>query len=770
MPKISKIIVCPLEEKMRLLKENSTSSSLENIKYMTKEEFFNHYYFSYDEKAVFYLMKKYHWNIDVVHTYLSYLYVIDEKKTYQNPKLQFLKDLKSELKEAGVLTFYPSFQHYLSKKEIEVRNYYDLNLYEEEALDYSFVVPEGKINAPVYAFSTMEEEINFVCLEILKLIKQGVDLEKIFLVNVNEEYYFLLEKLFSYYHIPINIPYHDSIYSQKDVLQYLKTGVLTEEDFSNQEIYSQLIEILKDYVDFDMNDEIVKEMILYRIRHTYYPNEVLAKAVQIKNLYNEDFANDEFIFVLGFNQDSLPKIRKDIDYLTDSEKKEVSLYTTSYWNEREKKLTIFLLSKIFHLYLSYKKESPFASFFPSSLIEECGLEVIDHYTDSYQFSTFYNQLRFAEEWDQFYLYGEKTPLFEFLFSHYSIPYRTYSNQFGGISSKSYLEHLPKPLNLSYTSLNTYSECPFRYYLQYVLNLHPYEDNFSSFVGSLYHQILSSHRKKNFDFEKEYQTYLEKRDLSLKERMLLVPLHKDLLNLIEVLNKQQYLTGYDEEIVEKKVVVPLSNDESVQLVGYIDKIMYYRHIEDTYFSIIDYKTGEINTHLETIKYGLSMQLAVYLYLIHYGNVFKNPIFTGIYYQNILFPYPTWSLKLEKEEQEKYYLKGYSTDNIELLSLFDSTYEDSTYIKSMKYSSEKGFGPYSKVLDEDTLYHLLEYTKKKIEEEKEGILGANFTINPKVYEKENISCRFCPFRDICYRKEKELVYLEKVDDLSFLGGEE
>ena len=54
--------------------------------------------------------------------------------------------------------------------------------------------------------------------------------------------------------------------------------------------------------------------------------------------------------------------------------------------------------------------------------------------------------------------------------------------------------------------------------------------------------------------------------------------------------------------------------------------------------------------------------------------------------------------------------------------------------------------------------------------EEIIKADFKINPKIYDKENISCSFCTFKDLCYVKEKDYIYLDKVEDLSFLGGEE
>ena len=164
----------------------------------------------------------------------------------------------------------------------------------------------------------------------------------------------------------------------------------------------------------------------------------------------------------------------------------------------------------------------------------------------------------------------------------------------------------------------------------------------------------------------------------------------------------------------------------------------------------------------------MQLPIYLYLIHYSKLFSNPIFTGIYYQNILFNYPSWSPKLESES--KYFLNGYSTDDFSILSRFDSTCENSELIKSMKYSEDKGFGTYSKLISNDTLYNMLKFTKKHIEERCDEIINGDFSINPKVYALNNVSCTYCPFNDICFMKDDNLIYLEKVDNLDFLGDDE
>ena len=66
-------------------------------------------------------------------------------------------------------------------KEIEVINYFDLDKYEELALNYHVEVPDVELNAKVCSCETLEEEVNDVCLKIIDLINNGVDINNIHL-------------------------------------------------------------------------------------------------------------------------------------------------------------------------------------------------------------------------------------------------------------------------------------------------------------------------------------------------------------------------------------------------------------------------------------------------------------------------------------------------------------------------------------------------------------------------------------------------------------
>ena len=562
-----------------------------------------------------------------------------------------------------------------------------------------------------------------------------------------------------------------SIYSTKAVNDYLNEGILNLE--SNDKITKKLVNVISSLSMLDQDKNSYKKILIDKLKNTSTGNTRLKNAVNCIDINKRSINDDEYVFVLGFNQDNLPVINKDIEFITDNMKDEVSMYTTKEKNIISKKALIEVLSNIKNLYISYKLRSPFAIFYPSSLINELNLEVIDPIEDKHEFSNIYNELRLGEKLDNYYKYKEVDKELVLLNNHYNIPYNVYSNKFLGIDNKKYLESINKPLNMSYSAMNDYSECGFKYYLNNVLKLSVYEEKFPAFLGSLYHRILSIYKRTNFDYEKEFNLYLENRELSLKEKILLIKIKEDLKDLIEQLKKQQLLTGYDNEYLEKKIEVPINNKKiSIIFKGFVDKIMYYKELEDIYYSVIDYKTGTIDSNIEPLKYGLHMQLPVYLYLIKYSNIFSKPHFTGIYYQNIMFNYPNCTNEEEylKTIKDRLKLQGYSTDNIDILERFDSTYEKSDYIKSMSYSEEKGFGNNTKIINDETLNNMIEYTKGIIDKTLDKILDGKFDINPKNYNGKNISCEYCEYKDICYMKEKDIKYLNKVEDLDFLGGEE
>ena len=759
------LIVCNSSIKKIIL--NKYNDKLYNYKFMNKNEFKNHFYFAYDNKTISYLMSKYHYNMDVCKIYLENLYPININKKYKSEKLEFLKKLKIELITEKLLYFDKLFNSYLNTKTVIIIDN-NLEKYEKDDFKKFIILDESsqKLECSVTCCNTLEEEILYVIDNILTLVNDGVDLNKIYLTNVGEDYLYTINRLFSYFKIPINLDMKESIYGTKIVKDYLNTKKMPS---FKTKIGAKLIEVLNSLVDIE-NDINYNTFLIDKLKNTYLPQKKYKNAINVIDI-GTVLEEDDYLFVLGFNQDIIPKTYKNEDYITDDIKDEISLYLTTEKNIRERKNIINYLGKIKNLFISYKEKSNFNSYLPSSLISDLNLNVSKYDSKKVYNSDLYNKLRLGELLDNYYKYGEKSNLLTKLVSHYDINYHTYDNSFTGINTSSFINYINNYLKLSYTSLNTYNNCAFKYYINYILKINPSEDTFSIFVGNLFHYIFSVMYNECFNFDLEWDSYLEKYEINLKEKFFLKDLKKKLREDIDIIKDLEMLSEYKNILTEEEVRIKLRKDIEIYFTGKIDKIISTNNSTDTYFSVVDYKTGNINTSINNMKYGLNMQLPIYLYLISKSSIFTSAIFTGMYFQRVLYPNYKWELGKDVYDILKNNLKlqGYSTDNIENLSKFDRSYESSEMIKSMKINKDGSFSKNSKVLSDDDIYNILKYTEGVIDEVVDNILNAKFDINPKVIEK-NKSCTNCEFRDICFVNNKDYVYLDKVDNLDFLGGED
>lgn len=770
---MSKLIICPNEFKMDYLNRNNDSNELINIKFMNIKEFMDNYFFSYDDRAIYYLMDKYDYNLDVCRVYLSNLYPIDINKNYNSSKLNFLKDLKIELINNNLLYFNDGFREYLKDVDIEVYNYYELDKYVIDAIGCDCSIPDAYLNIKVVKCNSIEDEVNDVCLKIINLLNSGVSINNIFLANVSEEYLYVIDKLFSYYNIPINLDMNTSIYSTLIVKNYLDTGNINLENVDSNGITRKLINVINSLAYIDSSSSIYKKLLIDKLKSCKISDKKLSNAVNVCNLFDSKFSDSDYLFVLGFNQDVLPVSNKDILFIDDSIRDEVNMFNTTYLNVRGKNVLKYILSNIKNLNISYKLNSPFCSYYKSSMIGDLKLEEVSPIIDNFNYSDIYNKLRLGEDFDTYYLYGVENDRLIKLNTHYNIPYNTYSNAFSGISKSNLLKSIGE-LKLSYSSIKSYNECGFKYFIKNVLHLDIYEEKFPAFIGSLFHDVLRVYRQNNFDMEYEWNKYIENSEysLNLKDKMLLIRIKDDLVNLLEELRRQQLITGFNNDLCEKKFEVMLdSNEISVIFKGFIDKIMFIEKNGMTYFSIIDYKTGTIDTKIEPLKYGLNLQLPSYLYLIKNTDIIKNPKFGGLYFQNILFNYPSCKdmVEYDKETKNRLKLQGYSTDNEEVLEVFDSTYQKSELIKGMSLKNDGSFSAFANVISDEVVDLIVDYTGREINRAKDNILSGKFNIDPKNLAGKDVACQFCSFKDLCYKRETDTKYLSKVEDLSFLGGD-
>ena len=198
-----KLIITPNNNKKRLLLEEN-NNKLSNIKYITKEEYLSNYY-NYDVRALSYLIEKYNLNIEIAKIYLESLRNIDINKVYKSSKLNYLKELKRKLQEENLIEENPNFKNYIEGLDIEVVGYNNLDLYEEKLFNTEVEYKVLEKDLVVKEYETIEQEVAGVASYIAKMIEENIDINKIYLSNIDEEYNYYIEKIFRDFKIPVNL-------------------------------------------------------------------------------------------------------------------------------------------------------------------------------------------------------------------------------------------------------------------------------------------------------------------------------------------------------------------------------------------------------------------------------------------------------------------------------------------------------------------------------------------------------------------------------------
>ena len=768
------LYLCSDKRKEIILEQSSLSAEIKNIKYMNKQEFMKEYFFDYDVVIFPYLMETYHISFSISKEYLNNLYYINVEENYDSPKLNFLKELKQDLLSKKLLQINHQFKNYLQQKKIIVDYSFNCDPFLNEiliSLNSTFLTrPTFDKELTVTKTHDIEEEVNNVIIEILTLVDKGVELNHIYLSNVNDDYFYILDKLFSLYNIPLELNQNISLNSIPYIKEYFITKKLPELNSENGPYLVPFINLLNKYASIT-DSPFYKTIIKAELNQTFVTKQKYQESVKVIDFDNLEVTNQDYVFILGFNETIIPKLVKDEYYLSDKEKEMIGLYPSYEQNKITRNNTYLKIASIMNVYLSYKLHSFSDEYYPSSIIEDFNIKTIEPKENKYIYSDKYNLRKLALLKDRYNKYKEEDANLKSLAKTYpNSTYNTFNHKYTSISNTELLDYISKPLKLSYTSMNQYNLCPFSYYIKNILKLDPFSDSFQAYIGSLYHYILSKCFADDFDFEYEWQQYTSKKTHTPKENFLLKRLKNELLIVIDILKEQKLYTDFKSAIYEKEITIPIENQKIDTLfTGIIDKIMYYQNLSDTYYAVVDYKTGSFPSNINNMKYGLDMQLPIYLYLIEKKDIFTNPIFTGMYFQNISLG----NIKKRTQDysqiiQSKLKLKGYSIEDNDILQLFDHNFTKSNIIAGMSVT-DKGFGRYAKVLNSEDIYNIIKYTDKIIKESLANILDGNFAISPKVISDGKQACQYCKYKDLCFKTEEDMVYLEKVEDLSFLGGD-
>ncbi|MBP5684635.1 MAG: hypothetical protein J6X02_05215, partial [Bacilli bacterium] len=398
------LIICPSDYKNEILDYLTKNKLIINLKFMTINEYKKNYLFDYDYHAINYLVDKYQMKVRNAKDLIDNIYYI-ENNDYHNEKLDYLVKIKNELDDNNLLIYNPLFKKYLNWK-IVVYGYGELDDFNKKILSKASIIPYKLVDKEynIYHFDDINNELEFVFNTIVDLIRKGISINDIYLMNVTNEYYSYLKRFSKYYGICIDNTNNDNIMGTeivKDFYQMIVDKKNRDEIFdsldSESNLYGVLVNLLNKYNDVNLYD--VKELIYDDLLNTKLHSSNYTNILKFINLF--DYVDDnKYVFLIGFNNGTIPRIYNDIDYITDNIKDLVNLSKSNELNILSKNNTLSYLSTIKNLYISYKDHSPFLSFYPSTLLDDMKIKEIN-YESNYDYSEMYNKVRYIDKIDNF---------------------------------------------------------------------------------------------------------------------------------------------------------------------------------------------------------------------------------------------------------------------------------------------------------------------------------------------------------------------------------
>ena len=753
------LIICPGDYKLKLLKEFNDNKLLLNVSFLSIEEYKRNYYFDYDYKAIKYLVDNYQLSVSNSKEILENLYYVIDTD-YKNNKLNDLVKYKKELND--LLIYNPLFKDYISNKHIIVAGYGKLNdltksMFSDDTtfIEYTYIDKHYDIKKA----KDIEIEVEYVYNSIFELLKKGVDINKIYLLNVADEYSSYIKRYNSYYPFKINYKSNDSLYGL-DITKEFLSRLDNKQDLykylvnSNSEYANNLINIINKYCEYDDLNE-VRQLIIEDLKNTHLSNSY-SDVVRCVNMFT-DFADDEYVFFLGFN-DLIPTMKKDTSYITDNIRHLVNMEGIEQDNKLIKENTINYLSNINNLYLSYSESTPFNNHSKQILFNN--VTYIDIVNDN-SHSDGLNKYKYSKMLDDLNKYGSKDVGIDDMYATYGDKdYGTYDNSY-----KKFDVGI-KDVNLSYSSMNSYYECGFKYYLNKVLKVDKYDDSFYTFSGGVIHYVLSKLVEDNsldFDTLWDEAVALERyKPQTQNEAFFMNKMKDEIKQDFEVIKTQKQASKFTDVECEKEVKVTLNNHTKFN--GKIDKILK----DKDNVCVIDYKTGDNKIESELFEYGLSLQLPSYLFLLKNSSEYKDSKIIGFYLQNLINKDNKYNSKksLSDVKAENLRLNGFTNSDDNNYTLIDKELEpggSSSVVKSLRLKNDGNFYNNSSVISNSEIDDLVKLVEAKILEASDNITNSNFDINPKRYDNKDKSCSYCEYKDICYKRINNYVdFIKKEDD--------
>ncbi len=192
-----------------------------------------------------------------------------------------------------------------------------------------------------------------------------------------------------------------------------------------------------------------------------------------------------------------------------------------------------------------------------------------------------------------------------------------------------------------------------------------------------------------------------------------------------------------------------------LRGFVDRVDTWAHNGNSYFRVVDYKTGKKDFDYCDVFNGVGLQMLLYLFALQEGGasvVGENPIPAGVQYFPARVPYVTSDGRLDDEMLEKMRSKdrkrrGLLLRDEEVLHAMEQRDEPKRLCCSVKKDGSLS----GDLADREQLRLLKRYLMKILGEMVDEIASGSVAPNPYMRGSSHSACAFCPYGAVCHKEE-------------------
>ncbi|BAK80572.1 PD-(D/E)XK nuclease family protein [Candidatus Arthromitus sp. SFB-rat-Yit] len=372
-----------------------------------------------------------------------------------------------------------------------------------------------------------------------------------------------------------------------------------------------------------------------------------------------------------------------------------------------------------------------------------------------------------------------------------------------------LHHIYKNSKFSISSIEVYSKCPFKYFLDYIIKIKTKRlFSFETYdYGNIVHFLMENICKniiKSCDFSNLSKDEIDKFIVEYFNNVIFSNKNKSyILNnnfkfkafaqkIRKIVSDAVFFTGrhlsnteffhkyYEFEFgkTNSKIELVLNDGRKASFVGKIDRIDFCKSNNEVFINIIDYKSsiydidyGKIynNLNIQTIAY---MNCIIRLYRENY-NINLSPC--AIFYFTISKPVikNKKGIDLIKEIGKYYRYSGFLIDDIEKINLIDrNVLNGNGSIVSVKINKNGEIAKHNSsdsILTENEFNDMLEFVHNSIKDKILKIYDGNIEVCPVLDDMEQSKCSYCNYIGICKftKHENKFKIVNELDKSSFLN---